>query len=252
MLADLGADVIQVEPPGGAAARRRGPFAGGVADSERSLFWWAYARNKRGVVLDLDEEAGREELLALARSSDFLIESFAPGEMERRGLGFARLAEENPALIVVSITPYGQDGPKAGWAATDLTLLAAGGPLSLTGDEDRPPVRVSVPQAYLHAGAEAAVGALVAFHERLASGRGQHVDVSVQQAVTIATQAYILADAVRARTNHRTAGGVRAGRMRVRLTYPAKDGHVSIAHLFGSTIGPATRRLMAWVNECGH
>ncbi len=252
ILADLGADVIQIEPPGGASARRRGPFAGDAADPERSLLWWAYARNKRGMVLDLDAQAGREELLALARTADFRIESFAPGEMARRGLGVARLAEVNPALIVVSITPFGQDGPKAGWAATDLTLLAAGGPLALTGDEDRPPVRVAVPQAFLHAGAEAAVGALVAFHERLASGRGQHVDVSVQQAVTVATQAYILADAVGGQTNTRSAGGVRAGRIRVRLTYPAKDGHVSIAHLFGSTIGPATRRLMEWVHECGY
>jgi crotonobetainyl-CoA:carnitine CoA-transferase CaiB-like acyl-CoA transferase len=204
------------------------------------------------MLLDLDTQAGREELLALAKTADFLIESFAPGEMARRGLGMARLAEVNPALIVVSITPFGQDGPKAGFAATDLTLLAAGGPLALTGDEDRPPVRVAVPQAFLHAGAEAAVGALVAFHERLASGRGQHVDVSVQQAVTVATQAYILADAVGAQTNTRTAGGVRAGKIRVRLSYPAKDGHVSIAHLFGSTIGPATRRLMEWVHECGY
>ena len=252
ILADLGADVVQVEPPGGAAARRRGPHAGRGGDLEHSLFWWAYARNKRGIVLDLDTRSGREELLSLAGTADFLIESAAPGEMARRGLGFEALAERNPALIVVSITPFGQTGPKAGFAATDLTLLAAGGPLALTGDEDRPPVRLAVPQAWLHAGAEAAVGALVALHERHASGRGQHVDVSVQQAVTIATQAYILADAVGARTNHRTAGGVRAGRMRVRLTYPAKDGHVSIAHLFGSTIGPATRRLMEWVHECGY
>jgi len=252
ILADLGADVIQIEPPGGATARARGPFAGGLPHPERSLFWWAYARNKRGMVLDLDTQAGRDALLALARTADFLIESFPPGEMARRGLDSERLAAVNPALIVVSITPFGQDGPKAGWAATDLTLLAAGGPLALTGDEDRPPVRVSVPQAFLHAGAEAAVGALVALHERLASGRGQHVDVSAQQAVTIATQAYILADAVGARTNGRTAGGVRLGELRVRFVYPAKDGHVSITHLFGSTIGPATRRLMEWVHDCGY
>ncbi len=252
ILADLGADVIQIEPPGGAAARARGPFAGGRPDPERSLFWWAYARNKRGMLLDLDTQAGRDELLTLASSADFLIESFPPGEMARRGLGHERLSERNPGLIVVSITPFGQEGPKAGWSATDLTLLAAGGPLSLTGDEDRPPVRVSVPQATLHAGAEAAVGALVALHERLASGRGQHVDVSVQQAVTIATQSYLLADAVGATTNARTAGGVRVGPFRVRFVYPAKDGHVSITHLFGSTIGPATRRLMEWVHECGY
>jgi crotonobetainyl-CoA:carnitine CoA-transferase CaiB-like acyl-CoA transferase len=252
ILADLGADVIQIEPPGGARARARGPFAGGRPDPERSLFWWAYARNKRGIVLDLDTPAGRDALLALAKSADFLIESFPPGEMARRGLGYEALAAANPALCMVSITPFGQQGPKAGWSATDLTLLAAGGPLALTGDEDRAPVRVAVPQAMLHAGAEAAVGALVALHERLASGRGQHVDVSVQQAVTICTQAYILADAVGAPTNARTAGGVKVGRFRVRLVYPAKDGHVSITHLFGSTIGPATRRLMEWVYECGY
>ena len=145
ILADLGADVIQIEPPGGAAARGRGPFAGTLPHPERSLFWWAYARNKRGMVIDLETQAGRDELLALACTADFLIESFPPGEMARRGLGPERLAERNPALIVVSITPFGQDGPKAGWAATDLTLLAAGGPLALTGDEDRPPVRVVPP-----------------------------------------------------------------------------------------------------------
>ncbi len=252
ILADLGADVIQVEPPGGARARTRGPFAGGRPDPEGSLFWWAYARNKRGIVLDLDTQAGCDQLLALASSADFLIESFAPGEMARRGLDYAALAAANPALIMVSITPFGQEGPKAAWAATDLTLLAAGGPLALAGDEDRAPVRVAVPQANLHAGAEAAVGALVALHERLASGRGQHVDVSVQQAVTIATQSYILADAVGAKTNARTAGGVKVGPFRVRFVYPAKDGHVSITHLFGSTVGPATRRLMEWVHECGY
>jgi crotonobetainyl-CoA:carnitine CoA-transferase CaiB-like acyl-CoA transferase len=131
ILADLGVDVIQVEPPGGAAARRIGPFAGGVEDPEGSLFWWAYARGKRGIVLDLDSEAGREEFRDLARNADFVIESFAPGELERRGLGYRALAALNPTLVMVSITPFGQRGPTAAWAATDLTLIAAGGPLAL-------------------------------------------------------------------------------------------------------------------------
>jgi crotonobetainyl-CoA:carnitine CoA-transferase CaiB-like acyl-CoA transferase len=251
ILADLGADVIQVEPPGGAAARRLGPFAGGVADPERSLFWWSYARGKRGLVLDLDAEAGRRELRDLARGADVLIESFAPGWLAARGLGWAELAQQSPALIGVSITPFGQDGPKAAHAATDLTVLAAAGPLALTGDADRAPVRVAVPQAWLHAGAEAAVGALVALHERERSGLGQHVDVSAQQAATLATQACLIAEAVGARTSTRVAGGIQVGPIRIRFTYPAKDGFVSITHLFGSTIGPATRRLMEWVHECG-
>ncbi len=152
---------------------------------------------------------------------------------------------------MVSITPFGQDGPRAHEAATDLTVLAAAGPLVLTGDADRAPVRVAVPQAFLHAGAEAAVGALVALHERTHSGLGQHVDVSAQQAATIATQAYILSTPVGAAPSTRIAGGVKAGRLRVEFTYPAKDGFVSITHLFGTTVGPATRRLMEWVYDCG-
>ena len=251
ILADLGADVIQLEPPGGAAARRLGPYAGGAADPERSLFWWSYARGKRGLVLDLDTEAGRRELRELAQGADVLIESGAPGALAQRGLDYAELAARNPALVWVSITPFGQDGPRAHEAASDLTVLAAAGPLALTGDADRAPVRVVVPQAFLHAGAEAAVGALVALHERTHSGLGQHVDVSAQQAATIATQAYILATPVGAAPCTRIAGGVKAGPLRVEFTYPAKDGFVSITHLFGTTVGPATRRLMEWVYDCG-
>ena len=251
IFADLGADVIQIEPPGGAGARRLGPYAGGAADSERSLFWWSYARGKRGLVLDLDGEAGRSELRELAESADVLIESAPPGALAARGVGYDALAALNPALVVVSITPFGQDGPRAHEAATDLTVLAAAGPLALTGDADRAPVRVVVPQAFLHAAAEAAVGALVALHERVASGLGQHVDVAAQQAATIATQAYLLATPVGAAPATRVAGGVQAGPLRVEFTYPAKDGHVSVTHLFGSTIGPATRRLMEWVYDCG-
>jgi crotonobetainyl-CoA:carnitine CoA-transferase CaiB-like acyl-CoA transferase len=251
ILADLGADVVQIEPPGGAGARRIGPFAGGTAHPEHSLHWWSYARGKRGHVLDLDTVGGQVELRELVSDADVLIESFTPGSLAQRGLGYADLAAANPALIVVSITPFGQDGPKGAWAATDVTLMAAAGPLALTGDHDRPPVRVSVPQAFLHAGAEAAVGTLVALHERRHSGLGQHVDVSAQQAATLATQSHTLCAAVGAPSNRRVAGGVQVGANRVRFTYPAKDGYVSITHLFGSTIGPVTRRLMEWVFECG-
>jgi crotonobetainyl-CoA:carnitine CoA-transferase CaiB-like acyl-CoA transferase len=251
ILADLGADVIQIEPPGGAAARRLGPFAGGLPDPERSLFWWSYARDKRGLVLDLDGGAGRRELLDLARGADVLIESGAPGALAARGLGYAELSAANPGLVVVSITPFGQDGPRAHEAATDLTVLAAAGPLALTGDADRPPVRVVVPQAFLHAAAEAALATLVALQERTRSGRGQQVDVAAQHAATIATQAHLLATPIGANPSTRTAGGVQVGPLRVEFTFPAKDGHVAITHLFGSTVGPATRRLMEWVHDCG-
>jgi len=251
ILADLGADVIQIEAPAGSPARRLGPFAADTPQPDHSLFWWAYARGKRSVVLDLETSTGRRELVERARGADFLIESADPGVMAARGLSAAELAAVNPSLVYVSITPFGQTGPKARWAATDLTVWAAGGPLILTGDEDRPPVRVSVPQSFAHACAEAALAALVAHSERLHSGRGQHVDVSAQQAVTAATQVGILSAAVGEEPFQRMAGGARAGPARVRLIYPAKDGHVSITHVFGSAVGPATRRLMEYVHENG-
>ncbi len=247
ILADLGADVIAVEPPGGSAARRRGPFAGDVSDPEGSLFWWAYARNKRSITLDLESRDGRDRLMDLARGADFLIESAGAGEMDRRGLGYEALAAQNPGLIYVSLSPFGQDGPKASYATTDLTILAAAGPLALTGDDDRAPVRLVLPQAWLHAGAEAAGAALIAHFERVGSGRGQHLDVSAQQAAAQASQSMILAHFLGEPDSQRVNGGVKVGPLTVQLIFPAADGHVAIALLFGTAIGPFTRRLMEWV-----
>src|SRR5262249_48664938 len=155
----LGADVIAVEPPGGNAARRLGPFAGNVRDPERSLYWWAYSRNKRSVTANLHTDDGRALLRRLVATADFLIESGTPGTLAALGLGYADLVAMTPRLVYVSITPFGRDGPRAHWLDSDLILLAAGGPLILMGDADRPPARLPVPQAYQHAGAEAAVAA---------------------------------------------------------------------------------------------
>lgn len=251
VLAELGADVVCVEPPGGSTARRQAPFAGGEAGAERSLFWWAYARGRRSVTLDPESPADRGDLLRLVDGADVLVESRTPGEMERLGLGFDELARRHPGLVYVSVTPFGQTGPKAQWAASDLTVYAASGALWLTGDADRAPVRISVPQAFLHAGAEAAAAALVALHERRSSGRGQHVDVSAQQALTLATQSDILSAAVNSAGASRTAGGGKVGPLTLRLRYPARDGHVSITHLFGHAFGPASARLMEAVCEDG-
>jgi crotonobetainyl-CoA:carnitine CoA-transferase CaiB-like acyl-CoA transferase len=244
MLADLGADVICIEPPQGSHARRQGPFADGIRDAEHSLPWWSYSRNKRSAVVDLETDAGREMLREWADRADVLIESATPGWMAERGLGHADLAARNAGLVTVSITPFGQDGPKARWPATDLTVLAAGGPLWLTGDHDRAPSRVRVPQGFNHAGCEAASAALVALHERARSGHGQHVDISAQQAVTIATQSDIVAARFGPDMASRYGGGMAIGPVVLQFVYPAADGHVSITHVFGSTIGPATARMM--------
>ncbi len=251
ILGDLGADVIQIEPPGGSSARALGPFLDDRPDPNRSLCWWAYTRNKRSITLDLRRDQGRDVLMRLAARAHFLIESSPPGEMARLGLGYAELAKLNPALIYISISPFGQDGPKASYADSDLILMAAGGPLMLSGDDDRPPVRLSVPQAYLHASAEGAMAAMIAHHERAHSGLGQHIDVSAQQAVAQATQSNILAVQLNGPELQRASGGVRLGPLHVQLLWPCKDGHVAITYLFGSAIGPFTRRLMEYIHEEG-
>ena len=251
ILADLGADVIKIEPPGGSSARKLGPFYQDQEDVENSLYWWAYNRNKRGITLDITRSEGQDILRRLAQGTKFLIESDNPGTLAQYGLSYDELAADNPGLIYVSITPFGQDGPKASYADSDLIILASSGPLVITGDEDRPPVRLSVPQGYLHASAAAAPAALIALYESHQSNRGQHVDISAQQAAAHATQSTILSAPLNDAETRRMAGGAKMGPLEIRLLWPAKDGHVSIAYLFGSAFAHFTKRLMDWIYEEG-
>jgi crotonobetainyl-CoA:carnitine CoA-transferase CaiB-like acyl-CoA transferase len=246
MLAGLGADVVLVEPPGGSAGRRRGPFAGDVDDGEHSLTFWGWNRGKRSVVLDLTCADGQAALAELGAGADVLIEN---GTVP---VDLAALRAANPALVTVSITPFGSTGPKAGWPATDLTVNAAGCQLAISGDDDRAPVRTAVPQSFLHASADAAAGAMVALTERAVSGRGQHVEVSAQRSMMQATQSYALAVPLRGTAAQRAAGGVKTGGLDVKLLWPCKDGFASVTFLFGASIGPFTKRLMHWIWEEGY
>jgi len=252
LLADLGADVIQVEPPGGSSARRVGPWWKDERGVERSLFWWAYARNKRSCVLDVEAEEDRARLRELAAGADFFIESEPPGRLAGLGLGYEDLRELNPALVYVSISPFGQQGPKAGWAATDLTVMAASGCAYLSGDAEHPPVRLRVPQAHAHAGADAAVGAMIALAERRRSGHGQHVDVSAQQSATLATMFRILDAPLEQTPAQRISGGVQLGRAFIPSRYPLKDGWVVLGPGYLPSTGHFMRRLLGWALELGH
>jgi len=243
-LAQLGADVVLLEPPEGTVTRRMAPFVDAAGDPDTSLRHWSYNRGKRSVTV-----ADPTTLATLAADADVLLHT--PGALGGVAVDLAALRAANPALVTVAITPFGDDGPKADWAATDLTVAASSGQLVLTGDADRPPVRISEPQSFHHAALEGAVGALLALTERARSGLGQHVDVSAQQSMTEATQASMLAAAVGALPYRRTAGGILVGPYKVRFVYPALDGHVSITLLFGAMIGPFTARLMSWVHERG-
>jgi crotonobetainyl-CoA:carnitine CoA-transferase CaiB-like acyl-CoA transferase len=239
ILAGLGAEVIAVEPPGGSRLRQLKPFVDDVEDPEGSLWHLAFSRSKRSVTLDA------VDLAALAADADVLIESGA------LAVDLDALRAANPRLVTVSITPFGRGGPKDDWRATDLVVLAAGGTLALAGDDDRAPLRMALPQAWLHAGADAACGALLALTERRASGLGQHVDVGAQASVALATQSFVLAESFHATKIERFGGGVRLGGLRLPLIYPAADGYVAISFVFGTAIGPFTARLMRWVHEAG-
>ncbi|HJU11009.1 MAG TPA: CoA transferase, partial [Candidatus Binataceae bacterium] len=251
ILGDLGADVILVEPPGGSPARRLGPFYKNSTDANQSLYFWAFNRNKRAITLDLNNEQGVLRLRQLAAEADFLIESAGPNYFARFGLHYPQLAALNPRLIYVSISAFGQNGPKAQNAASDLTLVAAGGPMMLQGDEDRPPPRIVVPQAYLHASADAAAAALIAHHQRVHSGLGQHIDVSAQEAVSIAAFSQPLVPAIGATPARRMAGGARVGRLTARQVWPARDGYVVLVLWFGPALAMPTQRLMQCIFEHG-
>lgn len=252
VLAQLGADVIAVEPPGGQGSRAVGPFAGGRADPESSITHWAYNRSKRSVVIDLQTAAGQGELRLLAAGADVLIESARPGTMAALCLGPDALLEINPSLVHASLTPFGSTGPRAQWHATDLTIMASCSAMALTGDADRPPLRLSAPQGMRFAGAAGASAIVLALLDRARTGRGQHIDVSAQQVAALATQAGLMAAAVNAPIPSRTAGGAQVGPLALRFVYPASDGYVSITHVFGPAIGPATAALLQWAHEEGH
>ncbi len=252
MLAQLGADVVAIEPPGGSTSRQLGPFAGDEPGPERSLRHQAYNRGKRSVVLDLaGSEEDREHLRRLVRGADVLIESGDPGAMAALGLGYDALSEINPALVMTSISSFGQTGPKANWAATDLTVWASAGPPRITGDADRAPLRMQGDQAFVHAAAEAAGATVAALYERGTSHLGQHVDVSAQQASAQATQSNVLAFPNGDTMLERGSGGLRLGGIFIQLRWPCSDGHVSVTFLFGSALGVATDRLMQVVLEEG-
>ena len=251
ILAQLGAEVIAIEPPGGSPARALPPFGKGLADAERSLWWQAYARGKTGCALDLEGREGRARFHDLVAGADFVIESFPAERAQALGAGYETLAAINPALIVVSISPFGRTGPKADWPATDLTVWAASGAHALAGDADRAPVRTSVPQSFLHAGADAAGAALIALQARHVDGRGQHVDVSAQQSsAQAALSANLGAPNNAGLIVQRVAGGL-AATFPVKLTWPCKDGHIALTLLFGHAFTAANQRLLNWLLEHG-
>lgn len=253
ILADLGADVIKVEPPGGDDSRGWPPVCQ-REDTRQGLYWQAFNANKRGITLNLEAPSGQFVCRELARASDFLIESFPPGYLARHHLGFDDLRRQNSRLIFVSISPYGQEGLFRDYAASDIEIMAASGAMSLAGDADGEPMRVTLPQAALWAGSEAAMGALTALAHRTRTGHGQQVDVSAQAAVVAAlAHAPVFWDLNGINPEragiHITGRSVTGARMRA--FWPCQDGWINFI-VYGGAAGRHTnRQLVSWMEEHG-
>jgi alpha-methylacyl-CoA racemase len=232
LLADFGADVIKVEDTGmGDYIRWAPPYYEGADPSARSALFLSLNRGKRSVRIDLKSDGGREALLALVRGADVLLESFRPGVLDRLGVGYERLREENPRLVYCAITGYGQDGPNRDRSGHDTNYLGLSGLLGLTGEAGGPPVQAAGQIADLGGGAlMAAVGTLIALRERERSGEGQLVDCSMFDGA-LSWLAMLAAETFASgRAPQRGDLGL-AGRYNCYRPYRCADGYVALGAL---------------------
>ena len=249
LLASLGADVIKIEQPGGDPMRRFGPLLSalkppstggqtgdspGAGDDKDAGAWFLYLNtSKRSITLDLKSGAGRDIARQLAASSDIVVENFAPGTMDRLGLGYEELRKTNPALVMTSISNYGQTGPYRDWKATEINLYAAGGLMNITGEPDMPPLKEGAPLAQLGAGQVAFAATMGALMYAEETGEGQQIDVSIAEYATNilenALMQYSYSGIEFTRVGNRGYGRAAWG------IYPCRDGFVGII------AGPDTR-----------
>lgn len=253
ILADLGAEVIKIERPGGDPSRRLSAFWHDIPDPEKSLYWFAYNSNKKGITLNIESADGQQLFRKLTQKADFVIESFPPGYMDKLGIGYSRISGINKGIIWASITPFGQEGPYQDYKDSDIVVMAMSGTLYQTGERDGAPVNISIPQACLHAGADAAVGSMIAYYHREMTGEGQQVDVSMQQSA-----AWFQANAI---PTYELSGGIlrRAGAFRAgvskdvgqRQVWPCKDGFVFFNVIGGKQGAKTLRSLTEWMDSEG-
>ncbi len=252
ILAELGADVVKVEKPGGDVSRNIGPFYKDIPHPERSLSWFAFNLNKRSITLNIETRDGQQIFKKLVEKADFVLETFKPGYLDRLGLGYNDLSEVNPRIILTSITPFGQTGPYSMFNSPDLITMSMAGYTLICGDSDRPPVRFSSDQSYYQSSLQAAVGTLIAHYYREQSGEGQHVDVSAQESM-VWTLCYAPHDWYLLHQIIHTREGSFWKRLGVtyRLIWPCKDGYVCYRLLMAQPGAEVMNDLIASMNKEG-
>ena len=256
LMADLGADVIKIEPPGGSSTRTVGPFYQDLPNRERSLYFWHYNTSKRGITLDLETEDGRELFRRLAAGADVILETFKPGYLPSLGLGYDDLKEDNPRLVMCSLTDFGQTGPWKDYLSSDLNHLAVGGQMAKCGYDDddvpgAPPIAPGGGQAWHMGSHYATIAIMAALNHRASSGSGQYIDASVHDACALTTEGhinfYVYTGRVAARTTGR-GGGIN---LSPKAQHRCSDGKYINAGILNRITPEQLQVLAKWMDEKG-
>ena len=257
LMADLGADVIKIEPPGGQNTRSVGPFLADTPNRESSLSFWHYNTSKRGITLNLENADGRSLFRRLVPSADIILETNPPGYMTSLGLDYEQLIKINPSLIMCSLTPFGQTGPWRDYQTSDLLHLAAGGQMASSGYDpedvpDAPPIAPGGGNAW-HIGAHYAyMGILAALFYRDMTGQGQYIDASVHEACALTTEGAIAIYLSTGEVVRRHTGRHASPDQSTRIQLATKEGAWVNVTRSGSNLTPARlRRLAEWMDEFG-
>ena len=256
LMADLGADVIKIEPPGGQNTRTVGPFYEDTPDRERSLSFWHYNTSKRGITMNLETEDGRQLFRRMAKTADVVLETFTPGYMDSLGLGYEDLKKDNPSLIMCSLTPFGQSGPWKNYMTSDLLHLAAGGQMAKCGYDDddipdAPPIAPGGGQAW-HMGSHfACIAIMSALNHRISKGNGQYIDASVHDACALTTEMHVNIYIYTGKVAPRTTG--RGGGISVspKAQHLCKDGKYLNAGILNRLNPNQIQVLAEWMDEYG-
>ncbi len=251
ILGALGVDVIKIEKPGGDAARAIPPFLRNIPDPEGSLCWMAYNTDKRGITLNLASNQGQALFRKLVKGADFVLESFAPGKMKSLGIDYEALEKINSRIILTSITPFGQKGPRAQYKGSELITSAMSGIMATNGDPDRAPVREGPDSIYFESNAAAALGTVTAHYYREITGVGQHVDVSMQEVAAKRASTNVVVWEFDKRLIKRNGGLRTFGARTTRWIWQCKDGYVFWSYMGGKFGAPANRALSQWIDEDG-